>query len=145
MLRTWLAIGMSLMGVTLGLAGVFAWASRPTTYRDAVIEVLAQHEIIYTDLDVHKRCLLHPNNRSRCIRTYHTVVVYRDSANYGQLTCFDREGDCYLDSVSLGIQRAPVRDPQGVRLLPKPLSLLVEKIAVSMRSGNAASPDLASP
>jgi len=74
--------------------GGYQWTTRPATYREAVIAVRAQREIISTDLDVREHCLSHPHYLSRCIRTYHAVMVYRETVSYGRVTCYDQHGDC---------------------------------------------------
>jgi hypothetical protein len=59
-------------------AGGYAWATRPATYHDAILEVLDQQHIAYTGLDVREICLPDPH----CIigdgtRTFSTVVIGR--------------------------------------------------------------------
>jgi hypothetical protein len=108
--------------------------ARPATYRDAVVEALDQRRVAYTDVNVHDICLPDPG----CVitdptRTFAAVLVLHDSASYGQITCYDRRGDCYLDLAALGIFRAPLHDPRGVRLLPKPVARVVEYIAARVR------------
>jgi hypothetical protein len=114
--------------------GGYQRITRPATYREAVIEVLAQREITYTDLDIREHCLSHPHYLSSCIRTYHAVIVYRDTLSSGRATCYDQHGDCYLDLATLGIVRAPLRDLRGVRMLPKLLVRVAEHILVHMRA-----------
>ena len=135
MLRHWLALGFAIAGVAVALAGAYHWTPGPATYREAVIEALEGRQVAYTDVEVHEVCLPDPN----CVitdpmRTFGTVVVRRDSASYGRISCDDRRGDCYLDLASLGIWRAPLRDLRGVRLLPKPLARVAEQIVARMRA-----------
>jgi hypothetical protein len=114
-------MGFGVGSFAIALTGVYAWALRPNTYRDAVREALDQRNLAYTSLEVHAICLPDPH----CIingdgtRTYVAVVVHGNAASAGQITCYDQRGDCYLDVLSLGIQRAPLRDLRGVRWLPK--------------------------
>jgi hypothetical protein len=61
------------------------------------------------------------------------VIVHRDAASYGQITCYDRRGGCYLDLEALGVRRAPLRDLRGIRLLPKPLARAAEQIVARLR------------
>ena len=61
-------------------------------------EVLAQRQVAYTGVEVREICLPDPS----CFihdstRTYHAVMVYRDTVSYGRVTCYDQRGDCYLD------------------------------------------------
>jgi hypothetical protein len=118
----------------LALAGGYAWAARPDTYRDAVVESLNQRHVVYAALEVREICLPDP----QCIigdgaRTYAAVVVHGRGASYGLIACYDRRGDCYLDIASLGIWRAPLRDLRGVRFLPKSLARLLERAAAWLR------------
>jgi hypothetical protein len=120
MLRRWLAFGISVVGAALALTGVYVWTVRPDTYHDAVREALDRRHVAYTGLEVRAICLPDPD----CIigdgtRTFAAVVVHGNTASSGQITCYDRRGDCYLDLPSLGIQRAPLRDLRGVRWMPK--------------------------
>jgi hypothetical protein len=135
MRRNWLVLGIGLVSITFVVAGVFAWASRPDTYRDAVGEALVQHQIAYTDLDVREICQPDPS----CIvgdgtRTYQTVMVYRDTISYGRVTCYDRRGDCYLNLATFGIAQAPLRDLRGVRMLPRGLAQVVEHTLTHLRA-----------
>jgi hypothetical protein len=121
MIRHWLVFGFGVVGAALVLTGVYAWAERPYTYRDAVSEVFDQRHIAYSGLEVREICLPDPH----CIingdgmHTFAAVVVHGSIARSGQITCYDRRGDCYLDLPSLGVQRAPLRDLRGVRWMPK--------------------------
>jgi len=138
MLRSWLAFGMSLVGITLAVAGAFAWASRPYTYRDAVSEALDRRRVAYTGLEVLEICLPDPH----CLigdgtRTFAAVVVYGGTTSHGQITCYDRRGDCYLDLPAWDIQRIPLRDLRGVRLLPRTLARLWERSAAWLRGWSA--------
>jgi hypothetical protein len=140
MLRSWLALGVGVGVVAVMLATAYEVAASPATYRQAVSEVLAQRQVAYTDLDVHEICLPDPH----CFigdstRTFSTVVigrvtVYGAEVYHGQLTCYDRRGDCYLDLPALGIVREPLRDLRGVRVLPKPLVRLTEHILAHIRA-----------
>jgi hypothetical protein len=132
MLRSWLALALGVGLVAVILASSYAWSDRPETYRDAVIQTLDGRGVAYTGLEIYEVCRPDPN----CIadlRTFPTVV-YRDTASYGQVTCYDRGGDCYLDIASLGIWRAQLPDLRGVRLLPKPLVRLTEHILAYARA-----------
>jgi hypothetical protein len=135
MLRHWLALGFAIAGVAVALAGAYQWTTRPATYREAVIEALEGRQVAYPDVEVHEVCLPDPT----CVitdptRTFATVVVRRDRASYGRITCYDRCGDCYLDLAPMGIWRAPLRDLRGVPLLPKPLVRVTEQIVARMRA-----------
>jgi hypothetical protein len=108
--------------------------TRPATYRDAVIEVLGQRDVTYTGLELREACLPDPG----CVitagrHTFATVVMRGGRASYGQITCYDRRGDCYLDLATLGVVRAPLRDLRGVRLLRRPLAQVAELIAARVR------------
>jgi len=134
MIRRWLAFGLGVAGVSLAIAGGYTWADRPSTYRDAVIEALDQRRVAYTAIEVREICLPDPS----CIvadgtRTFAMVEVHRDAASYGQITCYDRRGDCYLDLAAIGIHHAPLRELQGVRFLAKPLARLWERGAAWVR------------
>jgi hypothetical protein len=134
MLRRWLILGFGIVGAALALTGVYAWAERPDSYRDAVREALDRRNIAYTALEMRTICLPDP----ACIigdgtRTFVAVMVHGSAASAGQITCYDRRGDCYLDLPSLDIQHAPLRDLRGVRLLPKPLAYVWERGAAWMR------------
>jgi hypothetical protein len=120
MIRHWLAFGISVVGAALALTGVYVWTVRPGTYHDAVREALDRRHVAYTGLEVRVICLPDPD----CIisdgtRTFAAVVVHGTGASAGQVTCYDRRGDCYLDLPPLNIQRAPLRDLRGVRWMPK--------------------------
>jgi len=135
MLRRWLAFGLGAVGIAAALAGGLQWSERPATYRDAVVELLDQRRIAHAGVEVREVCRPDP----RCIvgdsrRTFATVVVYRAAASYGQITCYDRRGDCYLDLMALDIIHVPLRDLRGMRRLPKPLALLAEEIAARLRA-----------
>jgi hypothetical protein len=135
MLRSWLALGLGVMVAAVTLAAGYQLVASPATYRQAVTEVLAQHQVAYTDLDIREICLPDPSCIIRdSTPTYQAVTVYRDSVSYGQITCYDQGGDCYLDLVALGIRRAPLRDLRGVRMLPKPLVQVAEHILAHMRA-----------
>jgi hypothetical protein len=134
MLRHWLALGFAIAGVAVALAGAYQLTTRPATYREAVIEALKGRQVAYLDVEVHEVCLPDPT----CVitdptRTFATVVVRRDRASYGRITCYDRSGDCYLDLAPMGIWRAPLRDLRGVRLLPKPLVRVTEQVVTIRR------------
>jgi len=121
--------------VAVTIAAGYQLATRPATYREAVAEGLAQHEIVYTRLEIYEICLPDPS----CIlgdssRTYQAVTVYRDTVSPGRVTCYDQRGDCYLDLVTLGIVRVPLHDLRGVRMLPKPLMRVAEHILAHVRA-----------
>jgi hypothetical protein len=130
MLRRWLAVGLGVAAAAVVLVGGVQWTTRPATYRAAVIELLEQREVAYAAVQVREDCW--PAQScfvTEATTTAATVLVWRDharDASYGQISCYDRRGDCYLDVVALGIVRAPLRDLRGVRLLPKPLARVVE-------------------
>jgi hypothetical protein len=135
MLRHWLGLGFAIASVALALAGMYQWTRRPATYREALIEALEERQVAYTDAEVREVCLPDPN----CVitdptRTFAMVVVRRDRASYGRITCYDQCGDCYLDLAPMRIWRAPLRDLRGVRLLPKPLARAAEQIVARMRA-----------
>jgi hypothetical protein len=135
MLRSWLPLGLGVVVAAVTLAGGYQVAVSPATYRQAVIEVLAQRQIAYIDLDVREICIPDPSCIIRdSTRTYHAVKVYSDTVCSGRVTCYDQRGDCYLDLASLGIVRAPLRDLRGVRLLPKPLVQVAEHILAHIRA-----------
>src|SRR4051812_16609622 len=134
MLRYWLISGAALAAVALALSIGVQWAERPESYHDAVKEALDQRHFAYTGLEVREICLPDP----QCFigdgtRTFAAVVVHGGATNNGQITCYDRHGDCYLDLAALGIHRAPLNDLRGVRLLPKPLARVWERGAAWMR------------
>jgi hypothetical protein len=136
MIRNWLIFGFGVVGAALALTGVYAWALRPDTYHNAVREALDQRHIAYTGLEVREICLPDP----QCIingdgtRTFAAVVVYGNAASAGQITCYDRRGDCYLDLPALGIQRAPLRDLRGVRWMPRQVVRDIARIAGWLRA-----------
>ena len=135
MIRHWLAFGISAVGAALALAGVYAWAVCPATYHDAVREALDQRHIAYTALEVREICLPDP----QCIigdgtHTFAAVVVHGNTASAGQITCYDRRGDCYLDLTALGIHRAPLRDLRGVRWMPKQVVREIARIVGRLRA-----------
>ena len=134
MLRNGLALGLGVVVAAVTLMGGYQWAIRPATYREAVIEVRAQRQIISTDLDVREHCVSHPHYLSSCVRTYHAVLVYRDRRSYGRVSCYDQRGDCYLDLANLGIVRAPLCDLRGVRMLLQPLVRVAEHILAHIRA-----------
>ena len=134
MLRIWLASGLGVMVAAMTVAGGYWWVTIPTTYSEAVIEVLASRQVAFTDLEIRDICLPDPG----CIvldstRTYHAVIVYHDTVSYGRVTCDNHGGDCYLDLATLGIVHAPLRDLRRVRLLPKPLMEIGELILAHIR------------
>jgi hypothetical protein len=65
-------------------------------------------------------------------------VPCHNRASYGRVTCYDRGGDCYLDLLDLGVERAPLRDVRGVRLLPTWLAQLAENVAAWVRGWGRA-------
>jgi hypothetical protein len=90
MLRNWLALGVGVVVAALTLAAGYQVAASPTTYREAVSEVLIQRQVAYTNLDVHEICLPDPNWIIRdSTRTYHAVMVDHNIASYGRVTCYD--------------------------------------------------------
>jgi hypothetical protein len=122
-------------------AGGYSWASRPSTYHDAVLEALDQHHIVYKSVDVHPICLPDPT----CLvgdgtRTFSAVVLHDGGTSYGLITCYDRRGDCYLDLATLGIHRMSLRDLRSVRFLPKPLARIWQRGAVWLRGRFEALP-----
>ena len=134
MLRNWLIAGAVVAGVALALGVAVQLAERPESYRDAVREALDQRQIIYTDLEVREVCLPDPH----CIigdgtRTFVTVLVQGGAVSAGQLTCYDRRGDCYLDLAGLGIRRAPLRDLRSVGWMPKQVVREVARIVGLLR------------
>ncbi len=137
MLRRWLAVGLGVAAAAAVLIGGLQWRPRPATYRAAVLELLAQREVAYATVQVREDCW--PAQQcyvTEATTTAATVLVWRDharAASYGQISCYDRRGDCYLDLAALGIARAPLRDLRGVRLLPKPLAEVVEDIMMRVR------------
>jgi len=107
------------------------WTPRPATYRAAVLELLAQREVAYATVQVREDCWpAQQCSVTAATTTAATVLVWHDharAASYGQISCYDRRGDCYLDVAALRIVRAPLRDLRGVRLLPQPLARVVEE------------------
>jgi hypothetical protein len=135
MLRRWLIMGFGVGSLAIALTGVYAWAVRPNTYRDAVGEALEQRHVAYTGLEVREICLPDPHCRiGTGTRTFATVLVHGSATRHGQITCHDQRGDCYLDVLSLGIQRAPLRDLRGVRWLPKQVVRELARIVGWLRS-----------
>ena len=140
MLRRWLIMGFGIGSLMVMFVGVYAWVARPATYRDAVGEMLDRCQIAYTGLDVREICLPDPHCIiSDCTRTFSTVVIalvktQGSAATSGQLTCYDRRGDCYLDVAALGIQRAPLRDLRGVRWLPRQVVQEIARITGWLRA-----------
>ena len=135
MLRRWLIMGVAATGISLGLAGGYAWAARPETYRDAVVEALDQRHVAYSGLEVREVCLPDP----QCIvgdgtPTYAAVLVRGGSASYGLITCYDRHSDCYLDLVALGIHRVPLRDLRGIRFAPRQVVREIAQIVGWLRA-----------
>jgi len=127
-LRYWLITGTAVATIALALGGGIQWIERPESYHDAVIEALEQRQIAYSALEVREICLPNPH----CVigtgmRSFSLVTIVRDgTANTGQITCYDRRGDCSLDLPALGIYRAPLRDLRSVWRLPKPLARMLE-------------------
>ncbi|HJZ45762.1 MAG TPA: hypothetical protein VKE41_01310 [Roseiflexaceae bacterium] len=135
MLRHWLALGFGAAGVAVALAGGYEWATRPATYHEAVLEALDGRHVAYTGVDVREVCLPDPScTISDGTRTFATVVVHRDIASYGQITCYDRRGDCYLDLVALEVRRAPLCDLRGVRFAPRQVIYEIARIVGWLRA-----------
>jgi hypothetical protein len=135
MLRRWLVMGFGVTSLAVVLTGGYAWALRPDTYHDAVRVALDQRQIAYTGLEVREICLPDPG----CIigdgtRTFVAVVLHGSAASAGQITCYDRRGDCYVDLPSLDIHRAPLRDLRGVRWMPKQVVREIARIAGWLRA-----------
>src|SRR5262245_7702640 len=134
MLRSWLAVGLGVVGAAVTVAAGYQVAASPATYREAVAEVLAQRQVAYAQLEIHE---ISPPDSNWIMRgsslTYHAVMVYRDSVSYGRVTCYDEGSDCYLDLATLGIVRVPLLDLR-VRLLPKPLVRVAEHILAHVRA-----------
>ncbi len=135
MLRQWLIVGFGVVSVVVALTGGYAWLARPATYRDAVSEALNRYHITYTGLEVREICLPDPH----CIvgdgtRTFVAVLVHGSATSAGQITCYDRCGDCYLNLPSLSIQRMPLRDLRGVRWMPKQVVRDLARIAGWLRA-----------
>ncbi len=134
MLRRWLALGLGMAGTAIAIAGGLGWTMRPATYRDAVVAELNQLRIAHAEVELRAICVPDP----ACIITTSTkafavIVIHRDRASYGRVTCYDRGGDCYLDLLNLGIRNVALRDVRGVRVLPKRLAQLAEHIAARVR------------
>jgi hypothetical protein len=126
---------VGIAGVALALVSGYAWSTRPESYRAAVIELLDQGQVAYTGLEVREICLPDPH----CMvgdgtRTYATVVVCGGTASYGQITCYDRRGACYLDIAALDIRRRPLRDLRGVRFLPRQVVREIARIVGWLRA-----------
>jgi hypothetical protein len=132
MFRRWLIMGFGVTCLAVALTGVYTWTMRPDTYHAAVRELLEQRQVAYTGLEVREICLPDPT----CVingdgtRTFAAVVIDGSTASSGQITSYDRRGDCYLDLPSLDIQRAPLRDLRGVRWMPKQVVHEVAHMAV---------------
>ena len=130
MLRRWLAVGLGVVGAAAVLVGGVQWTPRPATYRAAVLELLEQREVRYSTVLVREDCWpAQQCSVTAATTTLARVVVWRAHArdvSYGQISCYDRRGDCYLDVAALDIVRAPLRDLRGVRLLPKLLARVIE-------------------
>jgi hypothetical protein len=124
-------------GAAAVLIGGQQWTTRPATYRAAVLELLTQREVTYATVQVREDCWPAQSCYvTEATTTVATVRVWRDHASYasyGQIRCYDRRGDCYLDVAALDIVRAPLRDLRGVRLLPKPLARVVEDMMTWVR------------
>jgi hypothetical protein len=128
-------MGFGVASLAVALAGIYAWAVRPESYRDAVREALDRRQIAYTGLEIREICLPDPS----CLigdgtHTYAAVVVRGGGASSGLVTCYDRRGDCYLDVRSLGIHRAPLRDLRGTRWVPKRVVYEVARIVGWLRA-----------
>jgi hypothetical protein len=135
MLRRWLIVGFGVTSLAIALAGVYAWDARPESYHDAVREALDQRRVAYTGLEVREICLPDP----QCIigdgtRTFAAVMIHSGTASTGQITCYDRRGDCYLDLPSQGIRRAPLRDLRGVRWMPRQVVREIARIVGWLRA-----------
>jgi hypothetical protein len=143
MLQHWLISGAAVAAIALTLGIGVQWAARPESYHDAVREALDQRHIAYTGLEVREICLPDPS----CVirdgtRTFAAVMIHSGTASTGQISCYDRRGDCYLDLLELGIRRAPLNDLRGVRMLPKPLARVWEFGAVWLRGWLKPTPGL---
>jgi hypothetical protein len=135
MLRRWLIMGCGVTSLAVTLAGMYAWEVRPDTYHAAVREALEQRHVAYTGLEVREMCLPDP----QCIvgngtRTYAAVVAHGGAASSGQITCYDRRGDCYLGIAALSIHRAPLRDLRGVRFAPRQVVREIARIVGWLRA-----------
>ena len=126
--RGLLVIGSTIAALTL--ASGLGWAARPVMYRDAVVAALDQLRIAHTKVEVRAICWPEP----ACIvttktQTFTVAIIHENHASYGRVTCYDRGGNCYLYLRDLGIERVPLRDVLGARLLPRWLAQLGEDTA----------------
>jgi hypothetical protein len=126
-------LGMGSIIATMTIAAVVGWAARPLTYREAVSMVLDQLHIAHTEVAVRAICQPDP----ACIVTTNTQtfivsVMNDDQERDGRVACYDGGGDCYLYLRDLGVERVPLRDVLGVRLLPRWLGQRAEDLTAWM-------------
>jgi hypothetical protein len=134
MLRRWLIMGFGVGSLAVALASGYAWAARPTTYRDAVREALDQRRVAYSGVDVRETCRPDPTCViSDGMHSSAAVMVQGRTASSGLITCYNQRGDCYLDLPSLQITRAPLRDLRGVWLISPWLAHVWERAAAWLR------------
>jgi hypothetical protein len=134
-----LAFSFALLVTSLTLLAGYQWARLPATYEQAVAEVLERRKLPFASLEVHTLCLPDPScTIHNGAQISMVVLIYHARVSYGRVTCYNRGGNCYLDSATLNITRAPLRDLRRVRLhatrLGRTIEALLALLEVEMRA-----------
>jgi hypothetical protein len=104
-LWTSIAIVASLCGVLLLALGR---AAPPRTDREAVMAILDQRAIVYTDVQLHGAESGVPQDHFASVAA---VVVEAERPAYGKIECLSSAGDCVLWIEALGLHQVPLPTP----------------------------------
>jgi len=134
-IRLGLGIGVACAGVAC-IVGFLFGASRlappPRSYREAVMQVLDQQDIPYTDVQISDWCPPMPQcwQVESDVDTTYTAQVVVDGAqlNYGRMVCQHRQTDCALTIVAFalhGVRLPPLaQDQPWLEALKRPMHTL---------------------
>jgi hypothetical protein len=105
--QLWISLGIaaSLCGVLLLALGR---AASPRTDRAAVMAILDQRAIAYTDVQVHGAESGVPQDHFASVAA---VVVEAERPAYGKIECLSSAGDCVLWIEALGVHQVPLPTP----------------------------------
>jgi hypothetical protein len=127
--QLWISLGIvaSLCSVLLLALGC---AAPPRTDREAVMAILDQRGIVYTDVQVHGADPSVPQDHFAYVAA---VVVEAEPPAYGKIECLSSAGDCVLWIESLGVYQVPLPAPAATSLWER-LNHLVDTVAVPLRN-----------
>jgi hypothetical protein len=130
--KLWISIGIvaSLSGVLLLAPGR---AVPPRTDREAVMAILDQRRIAYTDVQVHGGESGVPQDHFAYVAA---VIVEAERPAYGKIECVAMADDCVLWIESLGVYQVPL-PPIAATSLWEHINQHLDTVAVRLRAGLA--------